>query len=183
MTAIYPHNRWLWAFCAIFATVMAVFGLSVGALGGWNWLVACASFLFFGWLGLVAWRQVLRPRPVVILDPEGVECTEGRLAWGDVQRVIEVRKRAQEGDHVWLLFVGRAGTEPLSPAGRYFARVGVGGLYSSRGGLRLPKTALPVLVVNVSASMSRAQEALGRYYAQPITVIASSALEATLAAA
>jgi hypothetical protein len=70
----------------------------------------------------------------------------------------------------------------LPPAGRYFAPVGVRRLYSAARGLRLPKTALPVLVVNVSASLSGAQEAIGRYYAQPVLTIAPSAVEATLAA-
>jgi len=182
VTVIYPHNRWVWAFGAIVFTVLTVCCLGIGADGGWTWLVAGAFVLFSGWIALQTWRQALRPRPLMRLDPEGVECAEGRLAWDDVQQVLAVWKRVRDQDRVWLLFVGRAGTERLPPAGRYFASLGVRGLFSAAWDLRLPATALPVLVVNVSASMSRAQEALRHYYAQPVPTIPESALMAALAA-
>jgi hypothetical protein len=128
-------------FGAIVFTVLAVCCFGIGADGGWTWLGAGVFVLFTGWVAFQTWRQLLRPRPLMRLDPEGVECAGGRLAWDDVQQVIAVWKKSPGPRSRLAALCWSARNRTASARGRYFASLGVRGLFSAAWDLRVPATA------------------------------------------
>ena len=120
----YAFNRWALSLFALLLTVMFVFslaGLGDPRAPGWgNHAVFALCALFFGWLGFRSWRQALRPRPSLRLDPDGFECAQGRVPWTDVDDIHLVTRGS--GDHTYeqLQFLLRSGATPLPPESPYF---------------------------------------------------------------
>jgi hypothetical protein len=120
--AFYFMNRLYWSLAASFLTGVALLLLSGVAADPRWWvkllLVGCLALL--GELAYVAWRQVLRPRPLLRIDQRGLECAYGRVAWSDIQAMTVEERAGGESAYNCLLVALRTGSTPLPPERAYF---------------------------------------------------------------
>jgi MFS family permease len=94
--------------------------LIAGHAGGlWTGLLGVVG-LSFGFSALVAWigtvRRLDHQDPLFMVDDSGIECAQGRLAWRDIDRVLELTEVSGSGDSKRvdraLAFVLRDGKTP-----------------------------------------------------------------------
>jgi len=120
----YPGNRWIWCFIGLVVT-FSVFILFGGVVSNSGWVAALLAALLClaAYPLFFAWRQVIRPRPVLRLEHDGFECAWGRLVWSDVAGIHLVRGETFQGaPYERLEFTLRSGARPLASSHRYFPK-------------------------------------------------------------
>ena len=120
--AFYFMNRAYWSLAAVFLSGVALLLLSGVAADPRWWvkllLVGCLALV--GELAYVAWRQVLRPRPLLRIDQRGLECARGRVAWSDIQAMTVEERASGESAYNCLRVTLCTGATPLPPDHAYF---------------------------------------------------------------
>ena len=72
-------------------------------------------------LGVLASGKHLRNRlPLARLDHAGIECSQGRLAWDDVEKIGIVKYSTGNGIIPYLFFWLRVGAHPAETTARYY---------------------------------------------------------------
>lgn len=93
-----------------------------------GWIVADVVLMFIGLALVYSWiifaagvlRQLVRPRPMLLIDSDGVECRAGRVAWADVEHVGFVDRSTSEAQSKWLCLYLRPGAELLATSLHYY---------------------------------------------------------------
>jgi hypothetical protein len=185
-----------------FVAAAVVLGLSGPDSSGFFWWVVGMLFvgvviLFFGTGMLLGLLLLIRRKPYLMLDHNGLECAQGSVLWSDVERVVEVLRTADDWTTRSLLLVLRLGTALAPPTKDYRGGRGIlgdwierrgesGPRWLSRFGKRigdkygLPRLASPVLEVSLMHCRKKVLKSIDRFYAKPVPAVRLEDLAAEL---